>query len=151
MGFCTDDEYEEFFRSVPEFEKMLVRSGIVLVKYWFSITDEEQHRRFQMRIRDPLKQWKLSPMDLESRRRWELYTKAKEAMLHRTHIPEAPWWVVEADDKKRARLNCIHHILSLIPYKKVPREKVKLPERSMKGAYDDQASLKGRKLVPGKY
>ncbi len=91
---------------------MLVRSGIMLVKYWFSITDEEQHRRFQMRIRDPLKQWKLSPMDLESRRRWELYTKAKEVMLQRTHIPEAPWWVVEADDKKRARLNCIHHLLA---------------------------------------
>ena len=111
MGFCTDDEYEEFFRSVPEFEKMLVRSGIVLIKYWFSITDEEQHLRFKMRIHDPLKQWKLSPMDLESRRRWEHYTKAKEAMLERTHIPEARWWVVEAVDKKRARLNCIHHLL----------------------------------------
>ena len=129
MGFCTDDEYEEFFRSVPEFEKMLVRSGIVLVKYWFSITDEEQHRRFQMRIRDPLKQWKLSPMDLESRRRWELYTKAKEVMLQRTHIPEAHWWVVEADDKKRARLNCIHHLLGQIPYGEIPDEPVTLPNR----------------------
>ena len=129
MGFCTDKQYEEFFRDVPEFEKMLVRSGIVLIKYWFSITDEEQHLRFQMRIHDPLKQWKLSPMDLESRARWERYTKAKETMLERTHIPEAKWWVVEAVDKKRARLNCIHHLLGLIPYKEVPREPVILPER----------------------
>jgi polyphosphate kinase 2 len=129
MGFCTDDEYEEFFRSVPEFEKMLVRSGITLVKYWFSISDEEQHRRFQMRIRDPLKQWKLSPMDLESRRRWELYTKTKEVMLARTHIPEARWWIVEADDKKRARLNCIHHLLTQIAYAELPDEPVELPKR----------------------
>ena len=129
MGFCSDADYEEFFRTVPEFEKMLVRSGVVLVKYWFSITDEEQHLRFQMRIQDPLKQWKLSPMDLESRRRWERYTKAKETMLERTHIPEAKWWVVEAVDKKRARLNCIHHLLSLIPYQEVPRPPVVLPER----------------------
>jgi polyphosphate kinase len=129
MGFCTDDEYEEFFRSVPEFEKMLVRSGIILVKYWFSISDEEQHRRFQMRIRDPLKQWKLSAMDLESRRRWELYTKAKEVMIARTHIPEARWWIVEADDKKRARLNCIHHLLGQIPYGEAPDEPVSLPSR----------------------
>lgn len=129
MGFCTDDDVEEFFRTVPEFEKMLVRSGITLIKYWFSISDDEQHLRFQMRIHDPIKQWKLSPMDLESRRRWEAYTKAKEAMLERTHIPEAPWWVVHADDKKRARLNCIHHLLSQIPYKEVPRAPVVLPER----------------------
>jgi len=129
MGFCTEAEYEEFFRSVPEFEKMLVRSGIVLVKYWFSISDAEQHRRFQMRIRDPLKQWKLSPMDLESRRRWELYTKAKEAMLERTHIPEAPWWIIEAVDKKRARLNCIAHLLKQIPYEEIPRPELVLPER----------------------
>jgi len=129
MGFCSDDEYEEFFRTVPEFEKMLVRSGIVLLKYWFSITDDEQHLRFKMRIHDPLKQWKLSPMDLESRRRWEQYTKVKERMLERTHIKEAPWWVVEAVDKKRARLNCIHHLLAQIPYEEVPRESVTLPER----------------------
>src|SRR6201993_3371883 len=115
MGFCTEAEYEEFFRSVPEFERMLVRSGIILIKYWFSITDEEQHLRFAMRIHDPLKRWKLSPMDLQSRARWEQYTKAKEEMLHRTHIPEAPWWVVEAIDKKRARLNCISHLLTQIP------------------------------------
>jgi polyphosphate kinase 2 len=129
MGFCTEADVEEFFRSVPEFEKMLVRSGIKLIKYWFSITDEEQHFRFQMRIEDPLKQWKLSPMDLESRRRWEKYTKAKEAMLERTHIPEAPWWVVEAVDKKKARLNCIHHLLGQIPYDDVAREPIALPER----------------------
>ncbi len=129
MGFCTPEECEEFFTTVPEFEKMLVRSGIVLVKYWFSITDDEQHLRFSMRIRDPLKQWKLSPMDLESRRRWEEYTKAKEAMLERTHIPEAPWWIVEAVDKKKARLNCIHHLLAQIPYGEVPHPLVTLPER----------------------
>ncbi|NML17795.1 polyphosphate kinase 2 [Azohydromonas caseinilytica] len=129
MGFCTEDEVEEFFRTVPEFERMLVRSGIQVVKYWFSISDEEQHRRFLARIHDPLKQWKLSPMDLESRRRWEDYTKAKEEMFERTHIAEAPWWVVQAVDKKRARLNCIHHLLSLVPYQEVPREPIELPAR----------------------
>jgi polyphosphate kinase 2 len=129
MGFCDDDEYEEFFRTVPDLERMLVRSGIVLLKYWFSITDEEQHLRFVMRIRDPLKQWKLSPMDLESRRRWEQYTKAKETMLDRTNIPEARWWVVEAVDKKRARLNCIHHLLSQVPPGEVQHEPVALPDR----------------------
>jgi polyphosphate kinase len=129
MGFCNDAEYEEFFRSVPEFERMLVRSGIMLLKYWFSITNDEQHRRFLMRIRDPLKQWKLSPMDLESRRRWELYTKAKEVMIERTHIPEAPWWIVEAVDKKKARLNCIHHLLTQVPYAEVQHEEIVLPER----------------------
>ena len=129
MGFCTDEEYEEFFRSVPEFEKMLVRSGIQIVKYWFSVTDEEQEVRFQSRIDDPLKQWKLSPMDLESRRRWEAYTRAKEVMLERSHIPESPWWVVLADDKKRARLNCIHHLLGQVPYHPVPHPPVLLPER----------------------
>ena len=129
MGFCNDEEYEEFFRSVPEFEKMLVRSGIQLVKYWFSITDDEQHLRFVGRIQDPLKQWKLSPMDLESRRRWEDYTRAKETMLERTHIPEAPWWIVQAVDKKRARLNCIDHLLSQVPYGEVPHTPVDLPQR----------------------
>ena len=129
MGFCTDEQYEDFFQSAPEFERLLVRSGIVLVKYWFSITDDEQHLRFLMRINDPLKQWKLSPMDLESRRRWELYTKAKETMLERTHIPEAPWWVVEAVDKKRARLNCIAHLLTRIHYEEVTYVKPVLPTR----------------------
>jgi len=129
MGFCSDDEYEEFFRTVPEFEKMLIRSGIILIKYWFSITDDEQNLRFLTRIHDPLKQWKLSPMDMESRRRWEQYTKAKEAMLDRTHIPEAPWWIIEAVDKKKARLNCIHHLLSQVPYDEIERKPVTLPER----------------------
>jgi polyphosphate kinase 2 len=129
MGFCDDEQVATFFQDVPEFERLLVRSGIILIKYWFSITDDEQHLRFQMRINDPIKQWKLSPMDLESRRLWEQYTKAKEAMLEATHIPEAPWWVVEAVDKKRARLNCIHHLLSQIPYGEVPHEPVILPER----------------------
>ena len=129
MDFCTADEYEEFFRTVPEFEKMLVRSGIILIKYWFSITDDEQHLRFTMRIRDPLKQWKLSPMDLESRRRWEAYTKAKEVMLERTHISEAPWWIVDGVDKKRARLNCIRHFLAQVPYQEVEHALVNLPAR----------------------
>ena len=129
MGFCTDDEYEEFFRSAPEFERMLVRSGIRLLKYWFSISDEEQHSRFLSRIHDPLKQWKFSPMDLQSRVRWEAYTKAKETMLERTHIPEAPWWVVQAVDKKKARLNCIAHLLSQLPYQEVPHPPVVLPDR----------------------
>jgi polyphosphate kinase 2 len=129
MGFCNDDQVEEFYRSVPEFERMLIRSGIILLKYWFSITDDEQQFRFAMRIQDPLKQWKLSPMDVESRRRWEDYTRAKEAMLEHTHIPEAPWWVVEAVDKKKARLNCISHLLAQIPYGDVPRPEIVLPER----------------------
>lgn len=129
MGFCTEAQYEEFFESVPEFERMLVRSGIRLIKYWFSISDDEQESRFMSRIYDPLKQWKLSPMDLESRRRWEDYTKAKEVMFERTHIPEARWWVVEGDDKKKARLNCINHLLSQIPYQEIQRDNVVLPER----------------------
>ena len=129
MGFCSDSDYEEFFRTVPEFEKMLIRSGIQLIKYWFSITDDEQHLRFLSRSHDPLKQWKLSPMDLQSRVRWEKYTEAKEVMLDRTHIPEAPWWIVEATDKKAARINCIHHLLGQIPYSEVQRDPVTLPER----------------------
>jgi len=129
MGFCSEGEVEEFFRSVPEFERMLVRSGIILLKYWFSVTDAEQQFRFNMRIHDPLKQWKLSPMDVESRRRWEDYTHAKEAMLEETHIPEAPWWVVRADDKRRARLNCIAHLLTQVPYDDVAKPPVVLPPR----------------------
>ena len=135
MGFCNDEEYEEFFRTVPEFEKMLVRSGIILIKYWFSITDDEQYRRFLMRIHDPLKQWKLSPMDLESRRRWEDYTNAKEEMLTRSHTDVAPWWIVEADDKKRARLNCIHHLLEQIPRGDIETPQVVLPEREYNANY----------------
>jgi polyphosphate kinase 2 len=129
MDFCSEEEYEEFFRTVPEFEKMLTRSGIILIKYWFSITDDEQEMRFKMRIHDPLKQWKLSPMDMESRRRWEQYTRVKETMLDRTHIPEAPWWIVEAVDKKKARLNCIHHLLAQIPFAEIERDPVTLPDR----------------------
>ena len=136
MGFCSEAECEEFFRSTPEFERMLVRSGIVLIKYWFSITDQEQGLRFLMRIHDPLKQWKLSPMDLESRRRWERYTRAKEDMLERTHIPEAPWWVVEGVDKKKARLNCIHHLLQQIPYTDVGHDPIVLPEREHQADYE---------------
>jgi polyphosphate kinase 2 len=135
MGFCSDEEYEEFFRTVPEFEKMLARSGIQLIKYWFSITDDEQHSRFLGRIHDPLKQWKLSPMDLESRVRWEEYTKAKETMLERTHIPEAPWWIVQAVDKKSARLNCIQHLLDQIPYTEVEHDAVALPARVRNADY----------------
>ena len=150
MGFCSDEQYEEFFRTVPEFEKMLVRSGIQLIKYWFSISDEEQHLRFLGRIHDPLKQWKLSPMDLESRRRWEEYTKAKEIMLERTHIAEAPWWVVQAVDKKKARLNCIHHLLQQMPYHETPHPPIVLPDRVR---HDDYVRhpVPQHLLVPEKY
>jgi polyphosphate kinase 2 len=135
MGFCSDEQYEEFFRSVPEFEKMLLRSGIKLIKYWFSISDEEQQIRFLGRIHDPLKQWKLSPMDMESRRRWEEYTKAKEVMFERTHTAESPWWVVQADDKKKARLNCIHHLLSQFEYHEIPHSPIMLPPRERNEDY----------------
>jgi polyphosphate kinase 2 len=150
MGFCTDDEYEEFFRSVPEFEKMLGRSGITLLKYWFSITDDEQHARFLGRIHDPLKQWKLSPMDLESRRRWEDYTHAKETMIERTHIPEAPWWVVQAVDKKRARLNCIDHLLGQFNYHEVQHAEIALPARVRNPDYI-RNPVPSEMIVPEKY
>ncbi|WP_457941172.1 polyphosphate kinase 2 [Mesorhizobium sp. 10J20-29] len=150
MGFCTREELEEFFRSVPEFERMLVRSGIVLVKYWFSITDEEQQFRFKMRIHDPLKQWKLSPMDMESRVHWEDYTRAKEEMLARTHTEDAPWWVVQAVDKKKARLNCIAHLLEQIPYGDVPKPEIELPPRVH---HDDYVRhpVPGEMYVPQRY
>ena len=150
MGFCSDDQYEEFFRSVPEFERMLKRSGIQLLKYWFSISDEEQHSRFLSRIHDPLKQWKLSPMDLESRRRWEDYTRAKEVMIERTHIPEAPWWVVPADDKKKARLNCIDHLLNQVAYTEVPHAEVQLPERERHEDYE-RHPVPASMHVPARY
>jgi polyphosphate kinase 2 len=150
MGFCTEAECEEFFCSVPAFEKMLVRSGTILIKYWFSITDDEQEFRFLMRIYDPLKQWKLSPMDVESRRRWELYTKAKEAMLERTSIPEAPWWIVEAVDKKRARLNCIQHLVSMIPCEEVHHDAVVLPPRAHNPDYIREPTPKSM-VVPTIY
>ena len=129
MGFCTDAEYQEFLRTVPDLERMMINSGIILIKYWFSISDDEQYNRFMMRIHDPLKQWKLSPMDLETRRLWEAYTKAKETMLEHTHIDEAPWWVVAANDKKKARLNCISHLLTQIPYHEIPHPEITLPAR----------------------
>ncbi|MDP2092392.1 MAG: polyphosphate kinase 2, partial [Hydrogenophaga sp.] len=141
---------EEFFRSVPEFERMLVRSGIRVIKYWFSITDDEQHLRFLGRIHDPLKQWKLSPMDLESRRRWEEYTKAKETMIERTHIAEAPWWVVQAVDKKKARLNCIHHLLEQFDYTEVARPEVVLPGRVRNPDYLRQP-VPDSMVVPERY
>src|SRR5262245_42901038 len=150
MGFCTPEECEEFLRTVPEFERMLVRSGIILIKYWFSISDDEQHFRFMMRILDPLKQWKLSPMDLESRRRWEQYTWAKEVMLERTDIPEAPWWVVPADDKKKARLNCIAHLLGQVPYQDVEQEPVSLPDRVRHTDYA-RRPVPASMIVPDRY
>ncbi|RVV98689.1 polyphosphate kinase 2 [Mesobaculum littorinae] len=150
MGFASDDQVEQFFEDVPEFERMLVRSGIRVVKYWFSITDEEQQMRFQIRIHDPLKQWKLSPMDLQSRIRWEDYTKAKEEMFARTNIPEAPWYIVPGNDKKRARLNCIDHLLSLVPYEEVAQEDVELPERVFNPDYE-RAVLPPELYVPSRY
>ena len=150
MGFASEDQVEQFFNDVPEFERMLVRSGIRLVKYWFSITDEEQQMRFLMRIHDPLKQWKLSPMDLQSRVRWEDYTKAKEDMLERTNIPEAPWYIVPGNDKKRARLNCMAHLLSQIPYGDVPHEEVHLPDRVFNPDYERDV-LPHELYVPQRY
>jgi polyphosphate kinase len=150
MGFATDAQVEEFFHDVPEFERMLVRSGIRLVKYWFSITDEEQQMRFLMRIHDPLKQWKLSPMDLQSRVRWEQYTKAKEDMFARTNIPEAPWYIVEGNDKKRARLNCIDHLLTRFPHDEVPHDEVTLPDRVFNPNYERE-TLPRDLYVPQKY
>jgi len=150
MGFATEDEVEQFFHDVPEFERMLVRSGIRLVKYWFSITDEEQQLRFLMRIHDPLKQWKLSPMDLQSRVRWEAYTKAKEDTFARTNIQEAPWYIVQANDKKRARLNCVDHLLSKVPYEEVPHEGITLPDRVFDPEYERKV-LPTELYVPSKY
>lgn len=150
MGFADDDQVEQFFQDVPEFERMLVRSGIRLVKYWFSITDEEQQMRFLIRIHDPLKQWKLSPMDLQSRVRWEDYTKAKEDMFERTNNDEAPWYIVPGNDKKRARLNCMSHLLGLIPYDDVPHEEVTLPNRVFNPDYEREV-LPRELYVPQKY
>ncbi|MCW5691892.1 MAG: polyphosphate kinase 2 [Pseudolabrys sp.] len=150
MGFATADQVEQFFKDVPEFERMLVRSGITLIKYWFSITDEEQQMRFLMRIHDPLKQWKLSPMDLQSRVRWEDYTRAKEEMFTRTNIPEAPWYIVEGNDKKRARLNCIDHLLQQIPYEPVPHQDIELPDRVFDPNYE-RKTLPPELYVPSKY
>lgn len=150
MGYCSDEEYREFLRSTPEFERMLIRSGIILIKYWFSVSDEEQERRFQARLHDQTKRWKLSPMDLESRRRWEDFSKAKDEMFAYTDIKQVPWYVVNADDKKRARLNCISHLLSMITYKDLTPAKIKLPPREGRKSYV-RPPITDQTFVPEKY
>ena len=151
MGFCTKEQHQAFLKHCPVVEGYIVTAGITLIKVWLESSDAEQKRRFEARIDDPLRQWKLSPMDLPSRGKWFEYSRARDMMLDATDTEWAPWYILRSDDKKRARLNAIRHILSLIPYKKVPREKIKIPKRSMNGAYDDQASLKGRRFVAEKY
>jgi polyphosphate kinase 2 (PPK2 family) len=151
MGFCSKEQRRRFLELCPTFESYIVNSGIQLIKIWLEVSDKEQRRRFEARIDDPLRQWKLSPMDLPSRERWFDYSRARDKMLEATDTKHAPWHILPSDDKKRARLNCIAYLLDTIPYKKVPRDKIRLPKRSMKGEYDDQASLKGRKLVPARY
>jgi polyphosphate kinase 2 len=151
MGFCTKEQHRRFLELCPPVEKYIVDGGIKLIKFWLEVSDKEQKRRFEARITDPLRQWKLSPMDLPSRSRWYDYSRARDMMLGATDTKHAPWYVLRSDDKQRARLNCIRHLLSLIPYKRLDREKIKLPKRSSRDAYDDQASLKRRKFVPEKY
>ena len=151
MGFATDKQIRHFLENCPRAERYMVDGGIQLIKYWLEVSDKEQERRFKARIADPLRNWKLSPIDLPSRSHWFAYSRARDEMLKATDTPQAPWHILRSDDKKRARLNCIAHLLSQIPYKKLPRQKVKLPKRSMKHAYDDQATLKGRKFVAEKY
>jgi polyphosphate kinase len=151
MGFCTEDQHDRFLKLCPQMEKYIVDAGVILIKYWMEVGKKEQQRRFEARVKDPLRQWKLSPMDLESFSRWYEYSRARDMMLKATDSRHAPWYIVRSDDKKKARLNCISHLLSAIPYRKVPREKIKFPERSSKGEYDDQVSLKGRRFVPEKY
>jgi polyphosphate kinase 2 len=151
MGFCDKEQHRRFLEMCPEVEHYIVTSGIQLIKFWLEVSNEEQERRFQARIEDPLRQWKLSPTDLPSRERWFDYSRARDRMLEATDTEDAPWYLVRSDDKKRARLNCISQLLSLVPYKRIPGEGVKLPKVSRKGAYDDQASLEGRRFVPEKY
>jgi polyphosphate kinase len=151
MGFCTKEQHDRFLELCPLSEKFLVDGDIKLIKFWLEVGKEEQARRFEARIQDPMRQWKLSPMDVESWTRWYGYSRARDMMLEATDTKHAPWYIVRSDDKRRARLNCISHLLSLIPYKKMPRGKVKLPKRSDKGQYDDQATLKGRRFVPERY
>jgi polyphosphate kinase 2 len=151
MGFCSKDQYQAFVENCPRFESHIVDAGIVLVKFWLEVGQDEQRRRFEARIEDPLRQWKLSPMDLESYAHWYAYSRARDMMLEATDTKDAPWYVVRSDDKRRARLNCIAHLLSLVHYKEAPRDKVKLPKRSSKGEYDDQATLEGRRFVPERY
>ena len=150
MGFCSEAEYEEFLRSCPQFEEMLVRSGIVLVKYWFSVNDEEQERRFQERIRNPTKRWKLSPMDIESRKHWVEYSRAKDLMFAATDRKKTPWWVVNADNKKKARLNCIAHLLSMIPYEDLTPDELVLPPRQEDGGYV-RPPINTQTFVPARY
>jgi polyphosphate kinase 2 len=151
MGFCTKEQRQQFLKLCPTVERYIVDGGIKIVKIWLEVSDEEQKRRFEARLHDPLRQWKLSPMDLPSRSKWFEYSRARDVMLAATDTKHAPWYILNSDDKRRARLNCIRHLLSLIPYKDVPREKVKVPKRATKGAYDDKSSLKGRKFVAEKY
>jgi polyphosphate kinase len=151
MGFCTEDEYREFLHTAPEFEKMLIRSGIILIKYWFSVSDDEQERRFQSRISDRVKRWKLSPMDLESRSRWFDYAKAKDVMFHYTDTPESPWWVVHADVKRRARLNCIAHLLSMIPYGEIEPARLRLPRRQSADPTYRRPPIESMRWVPSAY
>ena len=151
MGFCTKEEHRRFLQVCPEIEQFLVDGGVQLIKYWLEVSNEEQKRRFEARINDPLRQWKLSPMDLPSRSRWYDYSRARDVMLEATDTKFAPWYILRSDNKRQARLNCISHLLSMIPYQKVSREKVKLPSRSKKRAYDDAAPLKGRRFVPERY
>jgi polyphosphate kinase 2 len=151
MGFCTAEQHRRFLKLCPITEKFLVDGGIQLIKIWLEVSDKEQKRRFEARLEDPLRQWKLSPMDLPSRSEWFEYSRARDLMLEATDTKWAPWYILQSDDKKRARLNCIRHILKLIPHKKVKREAVKLPKRSTKGAYDDRASIQSRRFVPEKY
>ncbi len=148
MGFCTQHETDRFLETTPVFEKMIVDAGVMLLKYWLEVSNEEQERRFKRRINDPVRQWKLSPMDLEARRRWYAYSRARDKMLAATDMPYAPWYLIRSDDKRRARLNCIHHMLSKIPHEEIAHEKVKLPPRSKKDAYDDYASLEERYFIP---
>jgi polyphosphate kinase len=151
MGFCSDEEHKRFLDLCPEIEKFLVEGGVILIKLWLEVSNEEQKRRFEARVKDPLRQWKLSPMDMPSRRRWYDYSRARDLMLKKTDTRVAPWYVVHSDDKRRARLNTIAHLLSLIPHKKIRSDKVKLPARSKKGAYDDEASIARRRLVRERY
>jgi polyphosphate kinase 2 len=151
MGFCTKQEHRRFLQLCPVVESWIAESGILLLKYWLEVSNKEQERRFEARIDDPLRQWKLSPMDLPSRSRWYDYSRARDKMLEATDRKAAPWYILRSDDKKRARLNCISHILSVIPHKKVPKEKIEMPKRSNKDAYDDQAILQGRRFVADKY
>lgn len=151
MGFCTDEQYQRFLERCPVVEDYIVSGGILLIKFWLEVSDKEQKKRFEARIDDPRRQWKLSPMDLPSRKRWYDYSRARDAMLEATDTPASPWTIVPSDDKRRARLNVIAHLLERIPHKRVERKQIKLPKRSMKYAYDDQASLAGRRFVPAKY